>query len=780
MSEDRGLSLPSQPSAQPGLPENLSQFSFEIFETLNTKPPRPGLRDGEMFICDGYMPIGPNNLRILWGAGASIYTASGAMVVWFNFGNIADTPYMVALLSNGSVVAVNTQSGMATTIMAANTIINPSSFFGFSQWGSQYLIFAKDQTNGYWLWDGTNLFTAGTMSPQVNIGNAGQDYTSPPTITLQTTGAGTGVRFSPVIMNGSVTQVNVTNPGSGFAVNDFVIATVAGGGSDDQAVLGPISPTVTTGGLSSVIIVNGGVQYTGRQEAIILGGGGSGASVSIALSGGTVTAVSVVNPGTGYTSAPSIILNDPGIPGNPSIPGGGGFVGYCEIAFGQITSIPVSYGGSNYLAAPTLEIIGDGTGAAGIVQMQNGQVVDIVMSQYGSGYTVALAQVTGGNNAANVTPLMMPFGISGTSVEVYQSAVWVTNGAAVSNTPPKNRTIFSAPGSAVDFGDGGGAFASNDSFLRVGYHCLKQSNGFLYLIADSSINYISGVQTTSQSSTSVPAQAITTFGNQNVDPQLGTPWASSVQVFSRNIVFANTIGIFVSYGGAVTKVSLPLDGFYATGPIFGATANFSSAVAEIFGIPVYMLLLPVIDPFTGSAVNKLLMWDGKKWFTSQQDRTLTYVASQEINSVLTAWGTDGTNIFPLFQKPSTGFSKVVQSKLFSAPSYWMQKTALRLNGVVNSYALDQPLAISIDNEKALGTGNAAVSVLPSVDGLSWFNNHGQPISWDLAWGVPGLDVFGPYPIAQQGRMLGLTVQTDASDLALISLNVVGQNYTANV
>src|SRR6185437_13887769 len=168
--------------------------------------------------------------------------------------------------------------------------------------------------------------------------------------------------------------------------------------------------------------------------------------------------------------------------------------------------------------------------------------------------------------------------------------------------------------------------------------------------------------------------------------------------------------VFVSYGGAVTKASLPLDGFYDSGPIKAPTANFSSAVANVFGIPVYMLLLPVVDQFTGQLVNKLLMYDGKRWFTSQQDKNLTFVATQEINSVLTAWGTNGSGVFKLFDQPSTGFSKVIQSKLFSQPGYFTTKTALRLTGVVRSYAVDQPITVTIDNEVGQGSGNALVSV----------------------------------------------------------------------
>lgn len=779
MSDNRGLSsIPSAPQEVPGLPSNFGLISFEVFETLNTKSLRPAIRESECSLMDGWMPLGPNNLRILYGVGASVYgTDPGVTIEWFSFGNIADTPYAVVLLSDGSVISVNTQTTITGPVMPAGTIQNPSSIMGFSQWGSLYLIFAKDQDNGYWLWDGNSLFTAGTFAPQVNITNAGEGYTSAPLFTIQDqTGIIVNGAFSGTVQNGSLTEVTVTNPGSGFTVDSIVAVTVLGGGSDDQAIAAAIDQSTqqTKGGVDQVVIINPGNGYTGRAYAVFTGGGGSGATASLAISNGVITAVAIINPGLDYTTAPTVTVTDPGIPGSPSIPGGTGFSAQCNIRFGQITSIGLLSGGSGYTSPPTVKIMGDGSGAAAVARISGGAVTDVLMTSLGSGYSRAVAVFEGGNRAANIDAQLMPFGVSGTSVEIYQGSVWVTNGAATANTPPKNRTLFSAPNSPQDFGDGGGAFASFDSFLRIGYHWLKQSNGFLYLGGDSSLNYISGVQTTTPSSTSVSAQPITTFSNQNVDPQIGSPWPSSVQVFSRNVVFANTVGVYASYGGAVTKVSLPLDGFYYTGPIYGPTANFSSAVAEIFGIPVYMLLLPVIDPFTGESVNKLLMWDGKRWFTSQQDMTLTYVAAQEINSVLTAWGTDGTSLFPLFQRPSTGFSKVVQSRLYSNPLYITTKTAIRLNGVAYSYTVDNPLSITIDTEAGLGVGNAVVSVLPQGSGLIW-----NGLTWNLVWGGPGLDVFGPYPIGQQGRMMGLTVQTTASNIALLSLNTTGQTYTIN-
>lgn len=749
---DGGISLPGMPSEVPGIPSNFRPLPFEVFETLNTKSPRPAIGDAEMAICDGWMPVGPNNLRTLPGTGSVSFTST-VSISWIGFGNIAANPWGLALRSNGSLLAFNTNNSTISTIMAAGTITSVSSILGFSQWGSDYLVFAKDQTNGYWLWDGSLLYTAGTMSPVVTMDNPGSAYTSSPTISLITTGSGVSVTFSPTVENGRISKVAITNQGSGFAIGDFVGLRFTGGGSDNQA---SATTTVDTsaGGVDAVYVINGGAQYTYRTKVDITGGGGgTGAVISVNITNGVITGGAVVNPGSGYTSTPVLAVNDPGIPGSVAIPGGLGASLGCSISSGQVTALTLVSGGSGYIAAPAVKIIGDGVGAQALAQISGGSIAFLVMTNFGKDYTKALVVFQGGNNAANATPLLMPFGISGTSVEVYQQRVWVANGAAVASVPPRTRVIYSAPNSPVDFSNGGGAFASTDSFLKVGYYWLKQTNGFLYLGGDSSLNQIAGVQTSVTG-----GSAVTTFGNQNVDPQLGSSWPSSVQVFSRNIVFGNSIGVFASYGGAVTKISDALDGFYGSGSITSPTANFSAAVATIYRVPVYMLLLPVVDQFTGSPVNKLLMWDGKRWFTSQQDRTLTYIATQEINSQLIAWGTDGTNVFQIFAQPSAGFTKTVQSKLFAAPAYYTTKTAIRLHGITSTALSSQTLTITLDNESGAGTGNALKTVVPSL----------------------GFNVFGPLPVGQAGRLIGFTVQTTAGDISLLSLNAAEQTYSTNL
>ena len=655
---------------------------FDTFVGINTDASRPGIKDEEMYVCDGFMPLGKNNARVLPGVGPAIYTqGSSKSVVWYGFGNIRETPLMLVLISDGSIVQVNTNTGMATTIAAAGTITNPSiTAVDMTQWGSQYLVLVANQTNGLFVWDGTTLFTAGSLGPDVTILNGGEDYTSAPTVSAFG-GSGSGATLLPTVQSGAVNTVTVTNPGSGYSSIDAPILRFSGGGNANSTAAG--YGVVSSGTISSASITFPGLGYTTTTGVTIIGGGGTGATATVSsISNTSIVAVSITAAGEGYSSTnpPVLLFNDP----------------------------------ANTVAVATVDL--------------------------------------------------MPFGQSGNAVQTYQSRLWIASVARIS---------FTAPGSLTDFdpGDGADAFTSNDSFLRVGFQKLIQTNGFLYLLADSSINYLSGVQTSG-----TPPE--TTFTNQNADPEIGTPYGLTVQTFSRNIVFANAFGVHVSYGGAVTKISEALDGVFNTVANFGGFV-LSSAKAIIFGKRVWMVLVPVIDQITNQQVNKLFMWNGKFWWTSQQDVDLIFINSQEVNSVLTAYGTDGTSIYPLFQQPSTGFTKTIQSKLWDRPgAYHFIKNATRVWGLAYYYSSESPnLTVGIDNETSssqvtLTLGPGAIPFVNASAVAVLFENASDAIVTLLSTsggGGTGIVVFPPTAVGQTGALSGLTISTQAADMALISM-----------
>lgn len=520
---------PKGQEGTPFVPAGLSApFVMEQFQGLFTSTSRVGVKDEQCWYIDGLIPIGPQMLRTLPGVGETLWTIPSSTISFFGFANIAATPYAIVIAADGSIYAINTNTGGASQIAPAGTILNPSrQNVGISQFGSDFVIIVANQTNGYFLWNGTTFFP----------------------------------------------------PGSSAA-------------------------------------------------------------------GGTV-----------------------------------------------------------------------------------------------------------------------PTGIGGTAVETYSGRVWVAKGPTI---------FFSAPGSVVDFssGSGGGNFTSTDSFLRFGYIQLLQTNGFLYLIGDSSLNYISGVQTSG-------SPPVTTFTNQNADPQVGTPYPATVSQYGRNILFANSWGIQVSYGAAVSKISDALDGFYTSVPNFGGQ-QISSAQAIVYSKKLWMLLFPIIDLFTGQQRNKLGIWNGQAWFMSEQDIDLTYIQHQEINSVITAYGTEGTTLRPLFQQPSVNFTKRVMSKFWTGPvGYQNNKEINRFYAIAQYFTFDSPdITVYLETENAAGVNSATLAPDTQNSLMTW-TTPPNPMTWTTAGGDPmiwsaistGLILFGPKALAQQGVINGFSLATDCSDMAWISAMV---------
>ena len=78
--------------------------------------------------------------------------------------------------------------------------------------------------------------------------------------------------------------------------------TSTGSGGAAAAVL-----TGTT--VSSLSVLEGGSGYTVAPTVVLAGGGGTGASYTATVSGGVITAFNQVSAGTGYTSAPTVVIS---------------------------------------------------------------------------------------------------------------------------------------------------------------------------------------------------------------------------------------------------------------------------------------------------------------------------------------------------------------------------------------------------------------------------------------------------------------------------------------
>lgn len=754
-----------------------SSFTLENFGGLDTKAKRPAIKPEDFFWLENWIPIGPGNLRTLYDREETpIYEAPNPRTIIYHvFYNLGADRFCAVFLDDGTAIQVNTDTLAQTTISATtNTFWDGSGPLPAArQYQSKYLaITSRVSDNAYWIWDGTSLFAAGTLSPEITIldSGVGAGYVSAPTVTAYG-GSGSGATFSATINSqGHVTDVEVTNPGSGYDNEDHVVLIFTGGGATADQARATATVNTSAGGVAIVTVTNGGQQYTAPVVSFS-GGGGSGAKAFVSgLAAGVVTDITVYDPGSGYTSNPTVTIADSG--GGA----GTGATAVCEIRRGQITSITVNSGGSGYTGVPDVIISAPDNAdfpsrqAEAYASISAGAVTAVTVTNPGLGYQGASVQLVGGNGSAAAECRLMPYGIQGTSIETYQTRVWVADDTKISWTGPDTVSDFSTIG-------GGGSKPVTDAFLREKVVGLAQANGFLYRMGDSSINVISNVQTS--------GSGVTTFNDSNVDPQIGTAWRDSVAAFGRALVFANPTGVYALYGGAAEKVSAPLDGLFANASFNtgGVGIEPTAGVATIFGLRVYCIAFTTLDPYTQTNRDVICMWDGQKWFVGSQSIDVVALAGQEINSELTCYGATETAIHRLFQTPSSTLEKIAVTKLAATPSYSIQSQLLRVHYIAQAETGEiGTLDIAVENQ----SGPSPTQQRAVRGGiLNWIGAGGVPIQFtgagglDLNFTTAGLVVDG-YDDSTIGNLIGARITTTMSDLTLISMSLLLRPYAPDM
>lgn len=143
---------------------------------------------------------------------------------------------------------------------------------------------------------------------------------------------------------------------------------------------------VATGSVIGVTMSVNGAGYT-TVPTVTFGApqvaGGTQATGTAVLSGGTVTNVAIATPGNGYTSA-TITFSA------PQVAGGVTATGTVVLSGGGVDSITIVNAGSGYTSAPTATISGDGTNATvGTITISASSVTGVTITNPGTGYSAA-------------------------------------------------------------------------------------------------------------------------------------------------------------------------------------------------------------------------------------------------------------------------------------------------------------------------------------------------------------------------------------------------------
>jgi hypothetical protein len=673
----------------------------------------------------------------------------------FSGGGSNTTPILTANLNAGGVGGVNITAGgssytSATVAFsggggtgAAGTVIINTGVTGVpvTAAGSGYTYAVIGFTGG----GGSGATASAVINPifgsisSITITNAGTGYTSAPTASL--TGNGSGATLGTVtIGGGAIAGVSITNPGSGYTTAPSVAFT-SGSGSGATAVA-LLQPT----GVSSVTVVNGGTGFTSVPLVSFVGGGGAGATGFVVLTATSIAGVQMTAGGSGYNQAPGVeFISASGSGATATVTMNGDSIGSIQITNGGSYTGPVEL---FFLVQPG----NPGTGAGGYVVFTPTSIADVLVSASGSGYTSAPAVEVGSsaNDSAYATVNLMPYGISGSAIESFLTRVWIVNPAlSLSSTIwPGGILNISAPESVWDFSatDGGTEANSYDSFLQTTYTGVRQSSGYLYTFGDESVNVISNVSTSGNPVT-------TTYNNQNTDPQSGLSWRDTLQDFGRSVIIGNTIGVFGLYGGSVTKISGKMDEIFRSA-LFPPNVNAitpSGAVATLFDIKHYLMLLTTLDVDTLVQRNVMIAWNEKDWCILSQSPKLNFIGTQAVGTTFNAWGTDGSKLYPLFTTPSTNISKRLDTKYYGNDKpfiikqllgTWMIATDISAGNVGISGSL---VAVVSGVANYNSNPDAAYNTVPNqlYTGFNTQPSFQSPFPYWQTWGA-GVESFVPF------------------------------------
>lgn len=149
--------------------------------------------------------------------------------------------------------------------------------------------------------------------------------------------------------------VTVTNRGNSYtSIPRVAISSAPSGGLTAVGIATMIGGIVDCNGTSSlkvqgVEIINPGYGYTVAPSVVFLGGGGAGAAATTIIGNGIVGIITLTNGGSGYATAPIVTINPPS--------SGTTATARAKInSVGIVTQISITNAGSGYTSSPTISI----------------------------------------------------------------------------------------------------------------------------------------------------------------------------------------------------------------------------------------------------------------------------------------------------------------------------------------------------------------------------------------------------------------------------------------
>ena len=567
--------------------------------------------------------------------------------------------------------------------------------------------------------------------------------------------------------NGSAQYYNVT---SGTKGNVAVAGTFSNSGvestqwyNDRMLIIDPDkgyfnwdgNNVVTIGSVGSIGIVNRGSGYTSAPTVVISApsqaGGTNANAVSTLTVGGanTVASVSVSNAGSGYVNAANTTVTFVGGGGS----GATAVASLVTFATGTV-SVAVIDGGAGYTNASNTTITfsgGGGTNAAAQAIVTGNVVTSVIMTNAGTGYTNTanlIVTIAGGGATTNAVLQGTVQTEKNVGVATFSGRAWIAQGRTV---------YYSAAGSYTDFTSvSAGAVTLTDSTLHGNIQYLLSANNFLYIFGDDSINVFSDVRVTTSGTT--------LFTNTNVSASVGSKRPFAIFPYFRSVLFMNDYGVYALVGSTTSKLSDSLDGMFPNidfaSPVYGGQVLINNILCAAFNFRYYDSV------FTQSYRYIQAIFFEKKWFVTSQGDSLAYITSVPVSGKIALYGVSGTTLYKLYNDATTSITSRIQTALMPMGDPIRTKQALKI-GVEATAAANSTVSMSatVDSEN----NSSPATTLSSL--VSWQNNSLQTIPWSnssltiIGWGTSGYALYKT-DAKQYGKYLGITVTSSSPNYTL--------------
>jgi len=505
---------------------------------------------------------------------------------------------------------------------------------------------------------------------------------------------------------------------------------------------------VSIGSVGVVAITNPGSGYNTAPTVVISGpdnanGTQANATTSLVSGGNSVGSISLISAGSGYTNAANLTV---------TLIGGGGtgakaVAGLLTFATGTVT-INVINGGAGYTNSSNTVVTisgGGGTNAAGTAIISGNVVTQVVMTNPGTGYTNTsnlVVTISGGGATTNAVLQGIVNTTQNVGIATFSGRVWVAQGRTV---------YYSAAGLYSDFTSvSAGSVTLTDSTLHGNIQQLLSANNFLYIFGDDSINVFSDVRVTTSGTT--------IFTNTNVSASVGSKRPNAIFPYFRSVLFMNDYGVYALVGSTTSKLSDSLDGMFPnidfTSPVYAGQVLLNNILCAAFNFRYYDAV------FTQSYRYIQAVFFEKKWFLTSQNDSLAYITSVPVGGKVTLYGVSGQNLYQLYANSTATITSRIQTALMPMGDPIRTKQALKFAiEATNSNVV--ALSATVDSE----IGSSPVYPLSSA--IIWQNNSFVTIPWTnylgstINWDSVGYELYKS-DASQYGKYLGLTVTSNSA------------------